>query len=73
MIPAYLEVSNDDNIGRLGEVLDVIGSLELLGDRAGLLLEPSDDRRGVTSTSVLGGLAVAEELERGVAADLQRV
>lgn len=66
----YLEVSNDNDIGGLLEVIDIFGGLDGLSDGSGLLLEPSDDGSGVAATVVLSGLAVAEHLQGGVSANL---
>ena len=66
------KVTHDGQLGVvLLESLSGVSVGEVDGGRAGLLLHPGDDGVSGAAAVVLNGLAVAEELEGGVAADLE--
>ena len=67
-----VEEPNDSNVVVGDKGFRLVNSGERLSCRASLLLQPGDDGVGGTATAVLQGLAVAEELQGGVAADLEK-
>ena len=66
-----LEESDDGDLVVCDELLDGFGVGQVKSWRSGLLLQPGHDGVGGTASAVLNRLAVAEELQGGVATDLQ--
>ena len=66
-----LEQADDDHLGLVAELGQLVAGRDGHGRRSGLLLHPLDDLVGRAATAVLERRLVGEELERRVAADLE--
>ena len=66
-----LEETDDGDLVVGDELLGGFGVSQVESWRSGLLLQPGHDGVGGTASAVLNRLAVAEELQGGVATDLQ--
>ena len=66
-----LEESDDSDLVVFDELLGGVDVGQCEGWGSGLLLQPGDDAVGCSAATVLSGLAVAEELECGVALDVE--
>ena len=66
-----LEETDDGDLVVGDELLGGFGVGQVESWRSGLLLQPGHDGVGGTASAVLNRLAVAEELQGGVATDLQ--